>query len=109
MGDIPAFGLTSGVGIFAVCADQDSSVALALFGEGADVNISLRRALNHQGLVQWNLLCEEVEGVTMSQGSDLVLWQLEDSGVFSVRSLYAKLAQGATVAHAKDLWRAAVP
>jgi hypothetical protein len=48
-------------------------------------------------------------GVTFSQGNDRVQWHLEASGSFSVRSMYAKLSQGATVAHAKDMWRAAVP
>ena len=42
-------------------------------------------------------------------GSDLVRWDLEPSGRTSVASMYRKLAQGASVAHCRDVWSATLP
>jgi hypothetical protein len=39
----------------------------------------------------------------------LYCWDLEPSGVFSVNPIYAKLSQGASVAHFKDMWAAKLP
>jgi dihydrodipicolinate synthase/N-acetylneuraminate lyase len=51
-----------------------------------------------------------LDEVNLNTGADQVTWHLEASGVFSVKSMYAKLSQGATMAHYKDVWAAvAVP
>jgi hypothetical protein len=47
--------------------------------------------------------------VYLSDSMDSVSWGLEPSGMFTTRSLYCKLIQGATVAHAKDIWKIACP
>jgi hypothetical protein len=50
-----------------------------------------------------------VDSVQLGVGSDIVRWNLEPSGVFSVKSMYAKLSQGAAVAHFKDVWVGKLP
>jgi hypothetical protein len=45
-----------------------------------------------------------VDEVHLAQGKDQVSWHLENSGKFSVKSLYFKISQGTTVAHFKDMW-----
>jgi hypothetical protein len=47
-----------------------------------------------------------LDEVNLNTGADQVTWHLEASGVFSVKSMYAKLSRGATVAHYKDVWAA---
>jgi hypothetical protein len=49
------------------------------------------------------------ETTTLSHGQDKIVWRLDQSGVFTVKSMYAKLSQGASIAHFKDLWAARVP
>jgi hypothetical protein len=47
--------------------------------------------------------------VILVHGKDQINWQLENSGKFSVKSLYFKLSQGTSVAHFKDMWESKVP
>jgi hypothetical protein len=47
--------------------------------------------------------------VLLTTGQDKVSWHLEQSGSYSVKSMYAKLSHGTTVAHHKDMWEAKVP
>jgi hypothetical protein len=93
--------------LFAICDNEAISVAVALEGEGP--GIRFRRSLDQEGNRQWRELCALVDTVQLCQGKDQVRWHLEKSGIFSVKSLYFKLSQGATVAHFKDMWEAKVP
>jgi hypothetical protein len=77
--------------------------------EAGELLISFRRSLSPEGRRQWLDLVSLVQPSTLSTSKDKVVWHLEPSGVFSVQSLYAKLSQGATVAHHKDVWSAKVP
>jgi hypothetical protein len=93
--------------LFSICELPEGSVAQAL--TDGEVSIRLRRSLDLEGVRQWNLLCTEMAQVQLSEEKDKVLWHLEESGRYSAKSLYAKLSQGATVVHWRDLWQAAVP
>jgi hypothetical protein len=77
--------------------------------EAGELLITFRRSLSPEGRRQWIDLGTLVEPFTLSSAKDKVVWHLEPSGIFSVQSLYAKLSQGATVAHHKDVWSAKVP
>jgi hypothetical protein len=50
-----------------------------------------------------------IANTTLGEGRDEVVWNLEQSGIYSVSSMYAKLSQGATVTHFKDVWAAKIP
>jgi hypothetical protein len=51
----------------------------------------------------WQDLAALVDTVQLGEGADSVRWNLEPSGVFSVKPMYSKLSQGAMVAHFKDV------
>jgi hypothetical protein len=91
--------------IFAICDDTDAMVAQVL--AGAEVNIRLRRSLDQVGRLSG--FCAEVGSIQLSQGKDKIGWPLDPTGRYSVSSMYEKLSRGATVAHATDVWKAAVP
>jgi hypothetical protein len=93
--------------LFAICDDDAISVATALQGEG--LALRFRRSLDQEGTRQWRELCALVADMELVQGKDKISWHLENSGKFSVKSLYAKLCQGATVTHFKDMWELKVP
>jgi hypothetical protein len=66
--------------------------------------IRLKRTLSAKALDQWNELMGVLRPAALSIDPDSVSWALESSGLFSSHLLYLKLNQGASVAHAKDIW-----
>jgi hypothetical protein len=54
-------------------------------------------------------MVQHVQDVELVPGRDKVSWHLEQSGKFSVKSMYASLSLGATVAHFKDMWETNLP
>jgi hypothetical protein len=58
---------------------------------------------------QWRELLARVDSVELCPGRDKFSWYLEPWGKFSIKSMYAKLSEGTTVAHFKDMWEAKVP
>jgi hypothetical protein len=93
--------------LFAICEEQNLLVSHDFVG--GDMAVRLRRSLDPQGMAQWRVLEWLVADVRLEPGLDQVTWHLTESGIFSVKSLYTKLSQGATVVYHKDLWSAAVP
>jgi hypothetical protein len=59
-------------------------------------------------LVEWDNLCREVQGLPLGEEADVISWSLEDFGLYSTRSMYLVLSQGATVTCFKDVWRTRV-
>jgi hypothetical protein len=86
--------------LFVICEDPTISVSRAC---GVPVAIRFRRSLDPVLKAAWQELAALVETVPLGEGADTVRWNLEPSGVFSVKSMYAKLSQGASVAHFKDV------
>ena len=72
-------------------------------------SIRLRRTINQEGAAQWAQVEAILVQTEISQGADVVKWPLEASGVYLVSSMYAKLSQGATVAHFTEIWAAKLP
>jgi hypothetical protein len=93
--------------LFAICDNPDISVADALHHQALQVRF--RRFLDQEGLRQWGELQGMLTPVLLSPGQDLVSWHLEQSGSYTVKSMYAQLSQGTTIAHAKDLWETKLP
>jgi hypothetical protein len=92
--------------LFAICEDPTILVAQACGAPGA---IRFCYSLDSVLRAAWHDLADLVEMVQLGEGTDTVRWNLEPSGVFSVKSMYAKLSQGALVAHFKDVWAAKLP
>jgi hypothetical protein len=91
--------------LFAICEDPMILVAQACGMPGA---IRFHRSLAALRAT-WLELAAVVDSIQLGVGADSMRWNLEPSGVFSVKSMYAKLSQGATVAHFKDVWDAKLP
>jgi hypothetical protein len=71
--------------------------------------IRFRRQFVLPELVEWDNLCREVQGLPLGDHEDTISWSLEPLGVYSNRSMYLSLSQGATVTCFKDLWKTRVP
>jgi hypothetical protein len=69
------------------------SVAQACGEPGA---VRFRRSLDAVLRVSWLELAAVMDSTQLGVGADSVRWNLEPSGVFSVKSMYAKLSQGAS-------------
>jgi hypothetical protein len=54
-------------------------------------------------------MMRDLEVISTSQIEDRVSWSLEPSRVFSTRSVYLRLLQGAAVSHFEEVWRTRVP
>ncbi|KAK1650153.1 hypothetical protein QYE76_067958 [Lolium multiflorum] len=93
--------------LFAVCDNQDISVAEALHHNALQVRF--RRSFDQENLRLWGELQGLVNQVPLDTDLDKVSWHLEQSGSDSVKSMYAQLSQGVTVAHHKDMWKSKVP
>jgi hypothetical protein len=92
--------------LFNISTSQMISAMAGVQGWGT---LTFRRSLDQQGIADWHLLRAIIEQTNLVPGQDRVSWSLEPSGCFSVRSMYLKLAQGASIAHFRDVWAARIP
>jgi hypothetical protein len=81
-------------GLFDICDDPTVSVAQVC---GEPSAMRFRRSLDPGLRAVWLELVVIMDSVQLREGADLVIWDLEPSGVFSVHSMYAKLSQGAAM------------
>jgi hypothetical protein len=78
-------------------------------GVPGEWRVHFRRNFGLPELVEWDNLCREVQGLPVGEGADAISRSLEPSGVFSTRSMYSALSQGASVTSFKEVWRSRVP
>jgi hypothetical protein len=76
---------------------------------GSNEPLRFRRQLDQMSTRALEELQAVIVSTVLVEGPDKVSWRFESDGRFSVKSMYARLAQGATVAHFKDVWAAKVP
>jgi hypothetical protein len=93
-------------GLFNIASSQMDSVAQVC---GSTEPLRYRRQLDQDLARAHAELHSLIEATVLSEGQDRVSWRLESDGVFFVKSMYARLSQGATLAHFKDVWAAKVP
>jgi hypothetical protein len=92
--------------LFAICEDPMISVAQACGDPGG---VRFRRSFDAELRREWLELRAVIDSTQLGVGPDVVRWTLDPSGVFTVKSMYSKLSQGATIAHFKDVWEAKLP
>jgi hypothetical protein len=92
--------------LFAIALAQGCSVQKVC---GGSTQMGFRRAMDEEALQEWQQLCDLIESAELSEGQDEISWDLEQSGCFSVNSMYRKLSVGASIAHFKDVWAARIP
>jgi hypothetical protein len=83
--------------LFDCCAFPYIMVKDARQGQGW--GILFRRPLGLAETIEWDNLTRELDGIKASELQDGVSWKLEQSGVFSTRSSYLQLSQGAAISH----------
>ena len=91
--------------LFLLFASETQIRVSEVFASG-DANI---RTLSPAKTSSWEALCILVEPVLLRTSQDSIRWDLEDSGIFSDKSVYAKLVPGTEVRFAKSLWATRVP
>ena len=89
---------------FAICDDVAASVAKVV-KEG----FRIRWTLDGAGLAQWHELDNLISNIALSEEPDIISWELDSSGRYTVNSMYKRLVQGATVAPLQEIWKVRVP
>jgi hypothetical protein len=64
--------------------------------QNSPLAMAFRRGLIGPRLASWNMLLQRLERVQLTHGSDVVRWNLKESGKFSVDSMYKALIQSDT-------------
>jgi hypothetical protein len=88
---------------------QRKNIMVATVLAQTPLNITFRRSLNDYKWNQWLNLCQRLMGVELSNDPDKFVWKLNESGVFTVKSMYLDLMQGHTVFLRKYLWKLKIP
>jgi hypothetical protein len=88
---------------------QRKNIMVATVLAQTPLNITFRRSLNDYKWNQWLNLCQRLMGVELSNDSDKFVWKLNESGVFTIKSMYLNLMQGHTVFLRKYLRKLKIP
>ena len=73
------------------------------------LNVSFRRALVDNKLVEWHNLVAQIAYVEMVEGSDTFRWNLTKSGLYYVQSLYLHLINTQPLFQHKMIWKLKIP
>ena len=87
--------------------DHHATVSKVL--ASSPLNISFRRALVDNKLLQWLNLVAHISNAQLVGGSDFFRWKLTKSGLFSVRSLYLHLIDTQPPFRHRTLWKIKIP
>ena len=74
-------------------------------------NVSFRRDVIGPHLVSWHALQERLAAIQLVEGRDEFRWSLQESGKFSVDSMYKALLHSEipTYENNKNIWKMKVP
>jgi hypothetical protein len=93
--------------LYNIVRDRHATVSKVM--SACPLNISFRRALVGNKLLDWLNFVAKVSNVELVDGSDYFKWNLTTSGLFSVRSLYLHLMDTQTPFLHKKLWKIKIP
>jgi hypothetical protein len=93
--------------LYAIVNYKNVTVANAIKEDS--LNISFRRNLVGDWWLSWLDLVERLTGIHLTNEKDTFIWNLTESGQFSVRSLYVELLNVNTKFLRKYLWKIKVP
>ena len=71
-------------------------------------NISFRRTLVGQNLMNWNRIVASLQQVNLTEERDVFVWGLKASGLFTVKSMYVALINNG-VRVSRDIWQTKLP
>jgi hypothetical protein len=91
------------------CCDQKEATVFEVF-QGGSLDLSFNRSFCPAQVEEWEALKEMVANVSIGVEPDLVNWDLEKSGKFSVRSLYNFITDpGVVDCKMMDMWQTNCP
>ena len=93
--------------LFEVATVPEGSVAEMWSDTGW--HLEFRRELDVNDRIMRTNLLREIESSRLGEEPDRIIWALEPSGIFSVKSLYRKLYQGIPQKHFSEIWKIAIP
>jgi hypothetical protein len=73
------------------------------------INITFRRGLNDNKWLQWLQLCQRLITINLTSESDKFVWKLNESGMFTIKSMYLDMMNGHSVYLRKYLWKLKIP
>ena len=88
---------------------RDPHVTVAKVMATQPLNISFRRALVDNKLVEWQDLVAQIDHVNLVDGSDTFRWTLTKSGLYTVRSWYLHLIDTQPPFRHKFIWKLKIP
>jgi len=88
---------------------RDPHATVAKVMATSPLNVSFRRALVDNKLVEWHNLVAQIAYVEMVEGSDTFRWNLTKSGLYYVRSLYLHLINTQPPFQHKMIWKLKIP
>ena len=93
--------------LYNIVRDPHATVEKAMATQ--PLNISFRRALMDNKLVEWQDLVAQIAHVNLVDGTDTFRWNLTKSGLYSVRSLYLHLINTQPPFQHKMIWKLKIP
>uniref|UniRef100_A0ACD6AF76 Uncharacterized protein n=1 Tax=Avena sativa TaxID=4498 RepID=A0ACD6AF76_AVESA len=92
-----------------VIANEKSAV-IADIWDGEKLRVTFRRCFNHELLIKWYGILQIAQSIHLSGEEDAMVWKLENSGFYSVSSLYAVINfRGVLPVYTHAVWKVKVP
>jgi len=92
--------------LFNIVRKKRATVADVL--SSSPLNISFRRGLVGNKLVEWHGLVASLIHVNLEEGTDIFMWGLHKTGSFTVRSMYKALVSNG-IKVSQEIWRLKIP
>jgi hypothetical protein len=73
------------------------------------INVSFRRRITGSKWLSWIHLCRRLMGISLNDNQDKFRWTLTRSGIFTVKSMYAKMINSSVRFKHMYLWKMKVP
>ena len=92
--------------LYNIARRKQSTVAVVL--RLVPINITFKRALVGNKLLDWQDLIGRIAGINLQDGKDSFCWDLHSNGMFSVKSMYACLINNGLKV-SQDIWCRRIP
>jgi hypothetical protein len=92
--------------LFNIVRKKQATVANVL--NFTPLNVSFRRALVGNKLLEWQSLVVRVAFINLNEGCDTFIWNLNNNDLFSVKSMYKYLVNN-EIKVTQEIWHMKVP
>ena len=85
-------------------------VTISDLWDGGEWNITFHRSFGVEELADWETLREKLQRVTLQRGKDIPIWELENFGQYTTRSMYRFLTYRWVInKRMEKLWHTKLP